>query len=58
MRKLQKPGQKADQSGEYREVGPKGGKVDKPKQYTMDKGKRLPAVRKGNRLKRVSRKKN
>ena len=57
MSKLKKPGQKADRSGEYREVGPRGGKVSKPKQYTMDKGKTLPAVKSGNKLKRISRKK-
>ena len=57
MSQLQKSGQKAQQSGEYREVGTRGGKVSGAKQYTMDKGKRLPAVRKGNKLKRVSRKK-
>jgi len=56
MSNLQKPGEKAKQSGEYREVGIRGGSVSGAKQYTMDKGKRLPAVRKGNKLKRVSRK--
>ncbi|MCY3574033.1 MAG: YjzC family protein [Chloroflexi bacterium] len=57
MSKLQKPGQKAERSGEYKEVGSRGGKVDKPKQYTMDKGETLPPVRSGNKLKRISPKK-
>ena len=57
MSKLKKPGHKADKSGEYREVGTRGGKVKNPKQYSMDKGKTLPAVRRGNKLKRISRKK-
>ena len=54
MSKLKKPGQKADKSGEYLEVGPRGGEADNPKQYTMDKGETLPPVKIGNKLKRIS----
>ena len=57
MGNLQKPGEKAKKSGEYLEVGPRKGKAHAGKQYTMDKGKTLPAVSKGNKLKRISRKK-
>ena len=57
MSDLQTPGEKANESGEYIEVGPRGGKVSGGKLYTMDKNKRLPAVRAGNKLKRISRKK-
>ncbi len=57
MSSLQKSGQKAEKSGEYREVGPRGGKVRNPSQYSMDKGETLPPVNSGNKLKRISRKK-
>ena len=57
MNNLQTPGEKAKKSGEYIDVGPRGGKVSGGKQYTMDKNKRLPAVRAGNKLKRIPQKK-
>ncbi len=34
----QKPGEKPSSSGEYREVGPRGGKVSGPRQVTIEKG--------------------
>ena len=36
MSKLQKPGEKPDQSGEYIERGPRGGGVSKPRQVTIN----------------------
>ena len=57
MTDLQKSGEKANRSGEYLEVGPRGGKVSNPTQYSMDRGETLSPTRKGNKLKRISRKK-
>ncbi len=56
MTDLQKSGEKAHRSGEYIEVGPRGGKVSNPIQYTMEQGETLSPVRKRNKLKRISRK--
>lgn len=55
MGNLKKPGQMAEKRKQYKEVGPRGGKVNIAKQYTMDNGKRQPAVKRGNKLKRMSR---
>ncbi len=34
----QRPGEKPNSPGEYREVGPRGGKVSNPRQVTIEKG--------------------
>lgn len=50
MSKLQKPGEKPQKSGEYREVGPKGGAVSKPRDVTIEAGDSpLPPTQKPNR---------
>ncbi|MGD1909255.1 MAG: YjzC family protein [Leptolyngbyaceae cyanobacterium] len=38
MSNLQKPGEKPNKPGEYRERGPRGGKVSKPRQVTIEQG--------------------
>ena len=38
MPKRQKPGEKPNKPGEYIERGPRGGKVPKPNQVTIEKG--------------------
>ncbi|MDO4680306.1 MAG: YjzC family protein [Aerococcus sp.] len=45
-KKLYKPGQDNKPKGTYTEVGPKGGKVPKPRQATIDQGDRLPPTQK------------
>ena len=57
MAGLQKTGEKAKSSGEYLEVGKRGGKVSNARKYSMNKGVTLPPVKSGHKLKRVSRKK-
>ncbi len=57
MARLQNTGEKAKSSGEYLEVGIRGGEVRNPSKYSMDKGVTLPPVKTGHKLKRVSRKK-
>jgi len=43
----QKPGEKPNRPGEYREVGPRGGRVPKPRQVTIERGDpRLPPTQK------------
>ena len=39
---LYKPGEDNHRPGEYIEVGPRGGSVDKPRQVTITPGDRLP----------------
>ena len=34
----QKPGEKPKKPGEYKEKGPRGGEVDKPRQVTIENG--------------------
>ena len=49
-KELYKPGMDNLPSGKYKEVGPRGGKVDKPREITIDSGDRLPPTqKKGNR---------
>lgn len=52
--KLYKPGEDNKPKGEYLEVGPRGGAVNKPRQVTIDQGDRLPPTQnKGNKWKRL-----
>ena len=51
----QKPGEKPNRSGEYREVGPRGGQVRNPRQVTIEPGDpRLPPTKEpGRRWERI-----
>ena len=51
----QKPGEKPDKPGEYVERGPRGGKVDKGRQVTIEPGdpKLPPTQEKGRKWKRI-----
>lgn len=50
MSELYKPGQDNRPSGTYKEVGPRGGSVNKPRHVHIDKGERLPPTQKpGNK---------
>jgi len=53
--KLQKPGEEPDKSGEYKEVGPRGGDVDNPRKVTIEKGDTPlpPTQESGRRWKRT-----
>lgn len=53
--KLQKPGQKPTNPGEYLEVGPQGGKVEDPRKVTIEpKDPKLPPTQEpGHKWKRV-----
>lgn len=55
-KKLQKPGQKPQRSGEYLERGPRGGQVSNPRQVTIEPGDApLPPTQKpGRTWERVS----
>ena len=47
---LYKPGMDNRPAGKYKEVGPRGGKVEKPREIKIDAGDRLPPTqKKGNR---------
>jgi hypothetical protein len=47
MSDLQKPGEKPEKPGEYKERGPRGGDVPKPRQVTEEPGdKKLPPTQK------------
>lgn len=46
---LYKPGEDNKPAGTYREVGPRGGEVSKPRNVTIDKGDRLPPTQEPNR---------
>jgi len=46
----QKPGEKPKRSGEYKERGPRGGKVPKPREVTIESDDpKLPPTQKENR---------
>ena len=47
--KLYKPGQDNVPSGEYTEVGPRGGSVDTPRVVSIESGKRLPPTQEPGR---------
>jgi len=57
MSKLQKPGEKPKKSGEYIERGPRGGKIRKARQVTIDPsdGKLPPTQNKNNKWEWISR---
>ena len=42
MTELFKPGEDNKAAGEYKEVGPRGGVVQHPREVTIDPGDRLP----------------
>ncbi len=46
---LHKPGEDNRPPGEYKEVGPRGGQVPKPRQVTIDRGDRLPPTQEKGR---------
>lgn len=51
---LHKPGTDNLPSGEYREVGPRGGEVSHPRQVTIDSGDRLPPTQeKGHKWEKI-----
>jgi hypothetical protein len=52
---LQKPGEKPARSGEYIERGPRGGKIDKPRQVTIEPGdeKLPPTAEKDRKWERI-----
>lgn len=53
MSDLKKPGTDNQPAGKYKEVGPRGGKVDKPREVTIYQGDRLPPTqKKGNQWKK------
>ena len=53
MAKLYKPGEDNKPAGEYKEVGPRGGKVPNARQVTIDAGDRLPPTQqKGHKWER------
>lgn len=49
MPNRKKPGEIADESGEYIERGERGGKVPKPREVTIDRGEKLPPTQKPKR---------
>lgn len=49
MGRLRKPGEDNQPPGLYREVGPQGGTVPKPRTVKIDCGDRLPPTQKPNR---------
>ena len=55
MGNLQKPGEAPNQPGEYIERGPRGGKVNRPRQVTMEQGDNPlpPTSAKGNTWERT-----
>ncbi|WP_018659883.1 YjzC family protein [Allofustis seminis] len=53
-KQLFKPGEDNKPKGKYKEVGPQGGKVYKPRIVTIDPGDRLPPTQKpGNKWKKL-----
>ena len=48
--KLYKPGTDNLPAGKYKEVGPRGGEVDKPRKIRIDAGDRLPPTQKKGNL--------
>ncbi len=54
MANIVKPGTDNQRPGEYIEVGPRGGSVDKPREVHIDFGDRLPPTSKpGNCWKKI-----
>lgn len=54
MGKLNKPGMDNKPAGSYIEVGPQGGKVQKPRIVVIDPGDRLPPTQKpGHKWKKI-----
>ncbi len=52
MANLHKPGEDNQRPGKYVETGPQGGKIQNPREVTIDSGDRLPPTQKsGNRWK-------
>lgn len=49
MPNLIKPGTDNQKPGKYREVGPRGGEVPKPRTVRIDSGDRLPPTQEKNR---------
>ncbi|ACQ54852.1 YjzC family protein [Clostridium botulinum] len=49
MSNLIKPGTDNQPAGKYKEVGPRGGNVPKPKTVTIDPGDRLPPTQEKGR---------
>ncbi|WP_082687113.1 YjzC family protein [Bacillus sp. FJAT-27445] len=49
MSDLKKPGMDNQPSGKYKEVGPRGGEVHKPRIVKIDKGDRLPPTQEKGR---------
>lgn len=60
MSKTQKPGERPAHPGEFREFGPRGGKVNNPRQVTINPGDNPlpPTQEKGRTWKRVGPPKN
>ena len=53
MSDLKKPGTDNQPAGKYKEVGPRGGQVNKPRVVKIDPGDRLPPTQeKGRKWKR------
>lgn len=53
MANIYKPGTDNRPAGNYTEVGPRGGKVNDPREVHIDKGDRLPPTQKpGNKWKK------
>lgn len=53
MSDLKKPGTDNQPPGEYKEVGPRGGKVNNPRTVKIDAGDRLPPTQeKGHKWKK------
>ena len=54
MTKLVKPGTDNEPKGKYKEVGPRGGEVPKPRIVSIDSGDRLPPTQeKGRKWKKT-----
>ena len=54
MTKLVKPGTDNEPKGKYKEVGPRGGEVPKPRVVPIDPGDRLPPTQeKGRKWKKI-----
>ncbi|MTW85592.1 YjzC family protein [Virgibacillus dakarensis] len=49
MSNLKKPGMDNQPSGKYKEVGPRGGQVNKPREVKIDPGDRLPPTQEKGR---------
>ncbi len=54
MSNLKKPGTDNEPAGKYKEVGPRGGDVPKPRVVKIDQGDRLPPTQeKGRKWKKL-----